>query len=383
MGRRQWGLLGKHQLMICKIFLLGLAGLALAGEPGVFDNYFDDTIKEVDISLDIAIKGCLQNGDTFADKVRKAYGDCFGSADYSFGELAANEGGKDSDNDGLPDSFEGNEKCFYKKIGWVDGAGNLSPDAIKGDLAGLGSGEKAEFDDNIDKCANWNGDFSSRRKRDVGENETEEEVSNVPFVMESGSSALGWLKAAVRKVRSAEPGNDGNNGKKKKGRNAKKNKGRNGRKKPSRKRNGSNKKKGRNAKKKSRNGRKKQSKKRNGRKKKKGRNSKKKGGRNGRKKQSKKRNGRKKKKNRNSKKKDGRSGRKNGNGKKNNNTDKKNPKKDNNGGGGKKGGKSNGNSGANNRNNNGMGESTYNKLWCFDLSLEQILQKCVENKIKN
>merc|ERR1739844_150668 len=35
---------------------------------------------------------------------------------------------------------------------------------------------------------------------------------------------------------------------------------------------------------------------------------------------------------------------------------------------------------------NGSGsldESTYNKLWCFDLSLEQILEKCVENKIKN
>merc|ERR1712151_1293579 len=153
MGQKAVGAAGKHQLMICKIFLLGLAGLALAGEPGVFDNYFDDTIKEVDISLDIAIKGCLQNGDTFADKVRKAYGDCFGSAD---------------------DSFEGNEKCFYKKIGWVDGAGNLSPDAIKGDLAGLGTGEKSEFDDNIDKCASWNGDFSSRRKREVGENETEE-----------------------------------------------------------------------------------------------------------------------------------------------------------------------------------------------------------------
>merc|ERR1711872_527853 len=103
-----------------------------------------------------------------------------------------------------------------------------------------GTGEKSEFDDNIDKCANWNGDFSSRRKRDVGENETEGDESNVPSVMESGSSALGWLRAAVRKVRSAEPGNNGNNGKKKKGRNARKNKGRNGRKKPSRKRNGSN-----------------------------------------------------------------------------------------------------------------------------------------------
>merc|ERR1712098_873483 len=254
------GLLGKHQLMICKIFLLGLAGLALAGEPGVFDNYFDDTIKEVDISLDVAIKGCLQNGDTFADKVKKAYGDCFGSTDYGFGDLAANEGGKDSDNDGLPDSFEGNEKCFYKKIGWVDGAGNLSPDAIKGDLAGLATGEKSEFDDNIDKCANWNGDFSSRRKRDVGENETEEEVSNVPSVMESGSSALGWLKAAVRKVRSAEPGNNGKKGNKNGQRNRNKKKTRSGKKnkKPARRGKKKNKKPGRNGnKKKTRSGKKK------------------------------------------------------------------------------------------------------------------------------
>merc|ERR1712098_1006060 len=222
------GLLGKHQLMICKIFLLGLAGLALAGEPGVFDNYFDDTIKEVDISLDVAIKGCLQNGNTFADKVKKAYGDCFGSTDYAFADLAANEGGKDSDNDGLPDSFEGNEKCFYKKMGWVDGAGNLSPDAIKADLAGLATGEKSEFDDNIDKCASWNGDFSSRRKREVGETETEEEVSNVPSVMESGNSALSWLKAAVRKVRSANPERRNQDkkskGKKKKGKKKKKKK---------------------------------------------------------------------------------------------------------------------------------------------------------------
>merc|ERR1712098_849976 len=78
--------------------------------------------------------------------------------------------------------------------------------------------------DNIDKCANWNGDFSSRRKREVRENETEEEASNVPSVMERGSSALSWLQAAVRKVRSAEPGpGNGNNkpGKKGKGRSKK------------------------------------------------------------------------------------------------------------------------------------------------------------------
>jgi len=191
---------------------LGLAGLTLAGEPDVFQNYFDDTIKEVDIPLDAAIKGCLQNGNTFADKVKKAYADCFGSADYDFGDLAAKEGSKDSDNDGLPDSFENNEQCFYKKMGWVNEAGSLNPDAIKGDLTGLESGTKTEFDGNIDKCASWNGDFGSRRKREAGENETEEEASNVPSVMKSGSSALGWLKAAVRKTRSANPAKKGKKG---------------------------------------------------------------------------------------------------------------------------------------------------------------------------
>jgi len=65
----------------------------------------------------------------------------------------------------------------------------------------------------------------------------------------------------------------------------------------------------------------------------------------------------------------------NKNGKRNNNNGKKNSKRNNN-----KGKKPNGRG---NRNSNAMEESTYNKLWCFDLSLEQILEKCVENKIKN
>merc|ERR1712002_1181298 len=138
-------------------------------------------------------------------------------ADYDFGDLAAKEGSKDSDNDGLPDRFENNEQWFYKQMGWENGAGDLSPDNIKGDLAGLETGAKRDFDENIDKCASWNGDFGSRRKRETGDSETEEEASNVPSVMESGSSALGWLKAAVRKTRNAEPGNGNGNKKPQKG----------------------------------------------------------------------------------------------------------------------------------------------------------------------
>merc|ERR1711955_177391 len=68
----------------------------------------------------------------------------------------------------------------------------------------------------------WNGNFGSRRKREVGDSETEEEASNVPSVMESGSSALGWLKAAVRKTRSAEPEKENKKPKKKEERGQKK-----------------------------------------------------------------------------------------------------------------------------------------------------------------
>ena len=57
----------------------------------------------MDISLDVAIKACLQNPVPFADKVKKAYNKCFGK-DYNFDDLADES---DSDEDGLPDSFEG------------------------------------------------------------------------------------------------------------------------------------------------------------------------------------------------------------------------------------------------------------------------------------
>merc|ERR1712034_84717 len=226
------------------------------GEPEVFGNYFDDSIKEVDISLDIAIKACLQNGDTFADKVKAAYGKCFGN-DYDFDELAAKSDSTDSDDDGLPDSFEGNEACFYKEMGWVAGS-KAADDVIKADLVGLEASLKTEFDGNIDKCASWTGSFGSRRKREAGETENVEEV---PSVMEKGNAALGWLRSAVRKTRSANPKKRDGKGKGKgegKGKNSKgKKKGGNRRSAKKKNKNGKGKKKGgnrRSAKKKNKNG---------------------------------------------------------------------------------------------------------------------------------
>jgi len=377
------GLLAEPQKMIQKILLLVLAGHALAGDPGVFENYFDDTIKEVDISFDSAIKACLQNGDTFADKVKKAYDDSFGD-DYSFDELASSDG-KDSDNDGLPDNFQGNEKKFYKELGWVDG-NDVKPDAVKADMAGLAPGMKTEFDDNIDKCAQWNGDFSSRRKREAGE----EEVSNVPSVMESGSSALNWLKA-VRKTRSAEEGKGKKKGKGGKTKNKSARKGKKGEKKGTRSG-----RKGRKGGKKGSTGtRKGKERKRKG---KKGGKKGKKGTRKGKGKRKGKKGGKKRnkgtRKGKGEKRKEKKRGRKGKKGGKKGNKDKRKGKegkktkgasKEKNGARKGKEGASKGKGGkkGKGRSQQEMQTSTYNKLWCFDLSLEQILEKCVEEKIKN
>merc|ERR1712106_846719 len=327
--------------MIGAIFLLGLSSFILAGEPEPFENYFDDSLKGVDISQDSAIKACLQNGDTLADKVKAAYDKCFGN-DYDFDDLASNSGSSDVDSDGLPDSFEGNEACFYKEMNWVDVSGTAAADTIKADMTRLEASEKAEFDNNIDACAAWSGSFGSRKKREV----------NVPEVMENDNKALNWLRSIVRKTRSADPGQKKEDEKKGKGRKSDK---------------------GNKATKSGKGGKAKQSRKSKGGKGK----GKKKGD-----------------KHRKSGKDKGGKGRKGGKGdkrskqrksgkdkggetvkSKKNNEQKKEKSADK--------AKSNENKPKKSQMSQVLTEQTYNKLWCFDLSMEQVLEKCVEKKIKN
>merc|ERR1711915_1031068 len=156
-----------------------------------FANYFDDSLKGVDIPQDKAIEACVQNGNGLAEKVDGAYDRCFGN-DYDFNDLAGAAGGSDKDSDGLPDSFEGNELCFYKQMGWVDASGKVSAEAIKADLVGLDDDLKDSFDASIDECAAWSGNFGARMKREA----------DVPSVMGFGGKALNWLKS-MRKKRDA------------------------------------------------------------------------------------------------------------------------------------------------------------------------------------
>merc|ERR1712212_806700 len=188
----------------------GPAGLVcVLGDPDVFDNYFDDSLRFVDVPQEVVLKACLPSGDDTVKKIQKAYNKCFGD-DYSFDDLADTVG-RDSDNDDLPDEYEGNEACFYKTMDWVKG-NEVQPSVIEADMAGVPGFEM--FQANINSCSAWSGNFGGRRKRAVGE--ATEDNEEVPSIMENGSGALQWVKSLVRRARSAEPGNDNNNGGKKK-----------------------------------------------------------------------------------------------------------------------------------------------------------------------
>jgi len=322
-----------------QLVLLGLG--CILGEPDVFENYFDDELRFVDVPQEVVLKACLANGDDTVKKIQKAYDKCFGK-DYSFDDLADTVG-RDSDNDDLPDEYEANEGCFYKTMDWVKG-NQVQPSVVEADMAGLPGFDS--FKDDINSCSAWSGNFGGRKKRDLGSED--EELEEVPSVMESGNGPLQWVRSLVRNVRSAEPGQGDKKGKKGKG----KGKGKKGK--------GRKAKKGKGDKKGKKNGNTK--------------NGARKRGNTGKGKEGNKKKGGKGNKGRNNQKK-GRSDKKNGKkgGKKNEKKGDKTKKNDN------ISSKKKGRSG---KDSKLLPEFLYNQLWCFDLAMEQALERCVEDKLQ-
>jgi len=367
-----------------QLVLLGL--VCVLGDPDVFENYFDDELRFVDVSQEVVLKACLANGDDTVKKIQKAYDKCFGQ-DYSFDDLADTVG-RDSDNDDLPDEYEGNEACFYKTMGWVQGK-NVQPSVIEADMAGIPDFDG--FKREINSCSAWSGNFGGRKKRAVGE--APEENEEVPSLMESGNGALQWVKSLVRRARNAEPkkGDGKNRNGKGKGKGKKVN-GKKGNVRKGKKRNGG--KKGNKGKGKGvRKGNRKNLRKKGTGKKGKGRSAMKGKGKKGGK--ARKGNGKQKgeeKKNRKDKKKKDKKGKNKGKNRKNGKKGKKN-RKDRKGGDKKKKDKKEDRKGGDKMNKNKEGRSgkssdllpefVYNQLWCFDLAMEQALEKCVEDKLNN
>merc|ERR1739845_309340 len=87
----------------------------------------------------------------------------------------------------------------------------VQPSVVEADMAGLPGFDS--FKDDINSCSAWSGNFGGRKKRDLGSED--EELEEVPSVMESGNGPLQWVRSLVRNVRSAEPGQGEKKGTKK------------------------------------------------------------------------------------------------------------------------------------------------------------------------
>jgi len=177
-----------------------LIGLATSLPP-VFDDYFDEDVKIVDVSQDVAIKACLDPSATLLNKISRATKECLGDDDkFDWADFSQLNEGTDTDNNGLSVALENAEACFYGQMGWLLNK-VVKKDAIISDFGNLGANVRPAFVADINQCAAWNGKLSSsRRRRSVENAETEEEES-----MES-VGLLGWVKSLVRSKRQA-PGN--------------------------------------------------------------------------------------------------------------------------------------------------------------------------------
>merc|ERR1711942_211752 len=185
------------------LLISALVAVCQGAVPQAIQDYEDDMIREVEISEKIALDACLGSG--AGQKVEDAYDKCFGN-DFDLEELAedAFAAGADANGDGLPDSFQKAEVCFYKEMGWTDGKA-LKTDAIKASMQQVDASLKSEFENKVDGCASWS---AVRRKRDTSSAE------------EGG--LIRMIRDAAEKKKKPGKGKKRNNKGNKKGKNAQK-----------------------------------------------------------------------------------------------------------------------------------------------------------------
>merc|ERR1711892_1037532 len=166
--------------------------------PPVFDDYFDEDVKIVDVSQDVAIKACLDPSATLLNKISRATKECLGDDDkFDWADFSKLNEGMDTDNNGLSVALENAEACFYGQMGWLVNK-VVKKDAIISDFGNLGANVRPAFVADINQCAAWNGKLSSSRRRRSAETEEEESMKSVESV-----GLLGWVKSLVRSKRQA------------------------------------------------------------------------------------------------------------------------------------------------------------------------------------
>jgi len=160
-----------------RISLLCFLSCSLAGIPGVFDDYFDSDVRIVDVSQKLAFKACLSQPGPLIVKTNSATRKCLGDDNtFDWNDFSELNDGPDPNRNGLSNSMEDAELCFYKQMGWLDGT-QVQKDTILNDFSGLSDDLKDDFIDSINNCVSWNGDFASSRRKRSASAEVDSEFS--------------------------------------------------------------------------------------------------------------------------------------------------------------------------------------------------------------
>eukprot|EP00092_Neocalanus_flemingeri_P017087 GFUD01018479.1.p1 GENE.GFUD01018479.1~~GFUD01018479.1.p1 ORF type:complete len:307 (+),score=95.41 GFUD01018479.1:109-1029(+) len=183
-----------------------LFGLAACDTPDVFGDYFDEGVKSVDVSQDLAIRACVKPATNLVTKLSGATRKCLGDDNKfdweDFTEL--NQGS--ADQTGLTVGLQNAEACFYGEMRWRVGEA-VKKDVVLADFANLVANVQASFVADINQCASWNGVISaSRRRRSADDQESLDDNMEVPdYVQENagGGGLLGWVQSLVRSKRQA------------------------------------------------------------------------------------------------------------------------------------------------------------------------------------
>merc|ERR1712025_1195292 len=184
----------------CLVLAFCLVGLVVCLPP-VFDDYFDEDVKIVDVSQDSAIKACVTPSTPLVNKISSATKACLGDDEtFDWKDFSKLNEGQDPDKNGLTVKLENAEACFYGEMGWLVG-GQVKKEVIIADFGNLGSNVKGGFVTDINQCSAWDGRIASRTKRSAEGIENGAEVEDVEKVETGG--LLGWVKSLVRSKRQA------------------------------------------------------------------------------------------------------------------------------------------------------------------------------------
>jgi len=198
------------------VLLLGCTQI-FAAPPKIFDDYFQQDVKAVHLSQREVIKACLPEGSwtNLLKKFKDANAACKVANEqerFDWATLAELNKGGDGDGNGVQYNLESAEGCLYRELGWTDGE-KLKTGKVKKDFADLPSDVLSSFEVEMKTCNDWNGDFKSRKKREVAvedmENMEEDREEDMEVEQVEGAGRLlSWAEDLLpRSLRSV--GDDG------------------------------------------------------------------------------------------------------------------------------------------------------------------------------